>query len=89
MNKRQYKYDPWPWESDMATTETDKDVLSDHRVETFVSLGFSKDQAEQLANANHIDVINGKSYSFPLSWHKVKKMLDGGCTHELALKILL
>lgn len=90
MNKKQYKYNSWPWESDsMSTTETDKDVLADHRVSTFESLGFSKEDSERLAAAKHIDVINDKRYAFPLSWHKVKKMLDAGCSHELALKILL
>jgi len=73
----------------MSTTETDKDTLADHRVSTFEELGFSKEDSEKLALTKNIDIINGKQYSFPLSWHKVKKMLDNGCSHELALKILL
>jgi len=89
MNKKQSWYEEYEESEDMSTTETDKNNLSDHRVSTFEMLGFSKEESESLAAANHIDIINGKEYSFPLSWHKVKKMLDAGCTTELALKILL
>ena len=90
MNSKQYKYDPWAWESEkMATTETDKNILEDHRIATFEELGFSNEDAKKLSETKHIDVINDKSYTFPLSWHRVKKMLDAGCSHELALKILL
>jgi len=73
----------------MSTTATDQNDLDIHRVSTFEMLGFSKEDAKALAEAKHIDVINDKKYYFPLSWHKVKKMIDGGCSHELALKILL
>ena len=86
MNKKLYKYEETEV---MSTTAKDKDELTDYRVSTFQSLGFSKKDSKALAAAKHVDVINGKSYSFPLSWHKVNKMLEAGCTHELALKILL
>jgi len=89
MNKRQVNFKQQKVESMAGTTATDKNNLIDHRVATFVELGFSKKDSKNLADAKHRDVINGKSYDFPLSWHKVKKMLDAGCSHELALKILL
>lgn len=70
-----------------GTTATDKNDLEDHRVCTFESLGFSKEDSTALAAAKHTDRIGDKYYDFPLSWHKVKKALDAGCSHELALKI--
>lgn len=73
----------------MSTTTTDKKDLQDHRVESFEMLGFSKKDAKALADTRYMTYIGNKGYDFPLSWHKVKKMLDGGCSHELALKILL
>jgi len=87
MNNNHFEYEYK--ERKVSTTETDKNDLADHRVSTFETLGFSKEDAEALSLTNHIDIINGKEYSFPLSWHKVKKMLDAGCTTDLALKILL
>lgn len=72
-----------------GTTTTDKKDLTNHRVQSFETLGFSKKDSKKLSDARKITEINGKLYDFPLSWHDVKKMLDGGCTHELALKILL
>jgi len=86
MNKKLYQNEETEV---MSTTTTGNDELTDHRVSTFEGLGFSKKDSKALAEAKHIDVINGKFYSFPLSWHKVNKMLEAGCTHELALKILL
>ena len=71
----------------MSTTAVDKDNLADHRVYSFEALGFSKEESKQLAAAKSVDRIGDKSYSFPLSWHKVKKALDAGCSKELALKI--
>ena len=88
MNRRQVNFKQKEAQN-MSTTETDKESLADHRVSTFEELGFTKEDAEKLASTKSIDIINGKHYDFPLSWHKVKKMLDNGCTHELALKILL
>ena len=73
----------------MSTTATDKETLEEHRIASFEMLGFSKEDSAKLAEAKHTDVINDKKYDFPLSWHKVKKMLDNGCSHELAIKILL
>jgi hypothetical protein len=89
MNKKQVNFEQQKVEFMAGTTATDKNDLLDHRVATFEELGFSKEDSENLAAAKHRDVINGKGYDFSLSWHKVKKMLDAGCTHELALKILL
>lgn len=85
MNKRQVNFKQ---EVEMSgTTATDKNDLEDHRVYSFEALGFSKEESKQLADAKSIDKIGDKSYSFPLSWHKVKKALDAGCSKELALKI--
>ena len=73
----------------MSTTTADKKDLQNHRVESFETLGFSKKDSKKLADAKHRTNIGDKLYDFPLSWHYVKKMLDDGCTHKLALKILL
>lgn len=73
----------------MSTTAVDKDNLQDHRVYSFEALGFSKEESEQLAASKSVDRIGDKLYSFPLSWHKVKKALDAGCSKELALKIFV
>ena len=88
MNKRQVKFEQ-EVESMSGTTATDKNDVEDHRVYSFESLGFTEEDAKKLADAKHRSHIGDKVYDFPLSWHYVKKMLDGGCSHELALKILL
>lgn len=73
----------------MSTTAADKQNLYEHRTGTFEELGFSKADSQKLADAKITSNVAGKNYNFPLNWHYVKKMLDNGCTHELALKILL
>jgi len=87
MYKRQVNFKRRGSELMTGTTETDKNDLEDHRVYSFEALGFSKEESAQLAAAKFIDRIGDKTYSFPLSWHKVKKALDAGCSKELALKI--
>jgi hypothetical protein len=88
MNKRQVNFEDKEAQV-MSTTATDKSDLEQHRIATFEELGFSKKNAEKLANAKHRTSVAGKNYDFPLNWHYVKKMLDNGCDHKLALKILL
>ena len=88
MNKKQVNFKQ-EVESMAGTTATDKNDLEDHRVYSFEALGFSKEEAKQLSEAKFIDRIGDKTYSFPLSWHKVKKALDAGCSKELALKIFI
>ena len=89
MNRRQVYFKHKEVSEVAGTTTTDKKDLANHRVESFEMLGFSKKDSKKLADAKKRSEINGKFYDFPLSWHDVKKMLDNGCTHELALKILL
>jgi len=89
MNRRQVYFEHKEVSEVTGTTTTDKKDLAKHRLESFEMLGFSKKDSKKLANARKVSEINGKLYDFPLSWHDVKKMLDAGCTHELALKILL
>jgi hypothetical protein len=89
MNKRQVYFEQQEARPMAGTTATDKNDLEGHRIYTFESLGFSKEDSEKLAEAKHRTNIGEKIYDFPLSWHKVQKMLDAGCTHKLALKILL
>lgn len=77
----------------MSTTAVAKNELEEFRISTFEVLGFSKEDSEKLSNVKVPLEVKTKSglrtYDEPLSWHKVKKMLDAGCTTELALKILL
>lgn len=87
MYKRRVNFKRQGSEPMTGTTETDKNDLEDHRVYSFEALGFSKEESGQLAAAKFVDRIGDKTYSFPLSWHKVKKALDAGCSKELALKI--
>ena len=72
-----------------GTTTTDKNDLQDHRLYSFEALGFSKEEAEQLSAARYTTYIGEKGYDFPLSWHKVKKALDAGCSKEIALQIFI
>lgn len=88
MNKKETKNFEREEQGSMSgTTATDKNDVSEHRVCSFETLGFSKEDSKKLANARYISYVGDKGYDFPLSWHKVKKALDSGCSHELALKI--
>ena len=89
MNRRKVNFKYEEYGQVAGTTATDKNDLEDHRASSFQSLGFSKEDSKQLAEAKHRTNIGEKIYDFPLSWHYVKKMLDSGCSHDLALKILL
>jgi hypothetical protein len=89
MDKRQVNFEQEEVEPMAGTTATDKNDLDDHRVYSFEALGFSKKDAKVLAETRYTSFIGDRSYDFPLSWHKVKKVLDAGCSHELALKIFV
>lgn len=86
MNKKQVNFEQEVG-AVSGTTATDKNDVEDHRVNSFEVLGFSKEESETLAAAKFTSFIGDRSYDFPLSWHKVKKALDDGCSKELALKI--
>jgi hypothetical protein len=74
--------------SDMSAPE-----LQLFRVSSFQKLGFSESDSEKLSDVKVKKIVNtrngSKIYEEYLSWHKVKKMLSDGCSHELALRILI
>jgi hypothetical protein len=54
--------------------------LRAYRVERYDEMRFTPKEAEALADAkDHV--------GFPVDWHKVKKAVEGGCGHKLALRI--
>ena len=77
----------------MATSTAEKNELEVFRISTFEGLGFSSKDAKKLSEVKTRSNVNTKAgirvYDEFLSWHKVKSMLENGCSHELALKILL
>jgi hypothetical protein len=64
----------------MAATRTPS-MIEQQRAEAFLALGFSTTQAFVLA-ATRVDGNH-------LECRDVQRMLDAGCAHDLALRILL
>ena len=56
-------------------------MVEQQRAEAFIALGFSATQAFLLAATRH----DGQS----VGADEVQRMLDAGCTHETALRILI
>lgn len=77
----------------MAASDATNEKLNAYRVASFEALGFSDEDAEKLAEATMIVEVKTKhgvkTYEKPLSWHRAQKLLEKGCSQELALKILL
>lgn len=77
----------------MAASDATNDKLNSYRVASFEALGFSEEEAKQLAEATMTVEVKTKTgarvYEKPLSWHRAQKLLEKGCSKELALKILL
>ena len=64
----------------MAATQTPP-MIEQERAEAFMALGFSTTQALLLAATRH----EGQH----IEASSVKQMLDAGCTHDVALRILI
>lgn len=65
-----------------GTTDITGERVHAHRMEVFQGMGFTEAQSQRLTTAQGDD-------GWPLDTHRVKKILAMGCTHRLALKILL
>ena len=64
----------------MAATQTPP-MIEQERAEAFMALGFSTTQALLLAATRHEGQhIDGAA---------VRRMLDAGCTHDVAMRILI
>jgi hypothetical protein len=59
---------------------TAKEELRAFRIERYEDLRFTLREAETLADAKGDD-------GTALDWHRVKKMIDQGCSHRLAVRI--
>ena len=66
----------------MATTDTSKETLEEYRLGRFLELRFSWEEAKRLAEGRGPD-------GWPVSIHAVARMLEAGCSHQLALRIVL
>lgn len=66
----------------MATTDTSKETLEEYRLGRFLELRFTLDEARELSEGRGPD-------GWPVSIHVVEKMLEAGCTHALAMQIVL
>lgn len=62
--------------------QTEAEKVAEYRIAMFEEMGFSKVRAKVLCEAKGSD-------GWPLSTHAIRQMLNDGCAHELALKILL
>jgi hypothetical protein len=60
--------------------QTTAEKLRQYRIDRYEEIGFTLKESESLADATG-------HKGFPLNWHSVKKSVDGGCSHRLALKI--
>lgn len=68
----------------------------DWRIDCFTELGFEHTDAVALASSTEVAKTGGKdenskvlTWNPPLHHMKVKKALDAGCTHELAVKLFV
>jgi hypothetical protein len=82
-------------EHDPVGTQATSDVVSfEWRKARYEEMGFNCQQAAKLADSKQVEYTGGKTsndkkveWQIPLSWQKVQKALDGGCTHEMAIEI--
>lgn len=64
------------------------DPWRDHRLESYLRMGFDEVQAALLANSRENDRDSkGKVWTRPLWVGRVRQALDRGCSHELAVAI--
>jgi hypothetical protein len=69
------------------------DELFEWRVSSFEELGFTKPEARRLAQAKTSTWVVGKDkkareYVTPVSYERVRKMREAGCTHKMIERIL-
>lgn len=73
----------------MVTT----DSLYEYRVARLEELGFSKKDAQDLAEATQIVIresdLSKYEYEVPIYWKSIADMLEAGATHDQILRILL
>lgn len=69
-------------EAQVARVDDELDPVQVDRSARFQALGFSEVQADLLA-------VTRDGAGFWLYHGDVKRMLDGGCSHDLAMKILV
>lgn len=65
---------------EMAASDSTEQKLLDFRIEMYLSMRFTHKEAVLLANSKGDD-------GFPLNYRKVKRALDEGCGHKLAVRI--
>lgn len=79
----------------MATTDTNKQSLEEHRVTMLEELGFSNEEASKLDQSYRTSVVKGKKrvedrrYEIRVDHHYVRKLLEAGATKDQVLRILL
>jgi len=79
----------------MATTDTNKQSLEEHRVTMLEELGFSNEEATKLDQSYRTSVVKGKKrvedrrYEIRVDHHYVRKLLEAGATKDQVLRILL
>lgn len=79
----------------MATTDTNKQSLEEHRVMMLEELGFSNEEAVKLDQSYRTSIVKGKKrvedrrYEIRVDHHYVRKLLDAGATKDQVLRIVL
>lgn len=78
----------------MATTEIDKESLAGYRITMIKELGFSKEEAEKLADSFYSKTLKQSkgvsvTYQMKVDHHYIRRMMDNGATKEQVLAILL
>lgn len=76
--------------------EGSPDEAQEWRRARFEELGFTGPEALALANAKQVEYTGKgtdkeprKEWHQPLSWKKVQKTLESGCSREMALQIFI
>lgn len=64
----------------MAVTDTSEEIIVDYRRMIFEEMGFTALQAGILATVK-------SDSGWAVDTHDVRKVIDAGCSHELAMRI--
>lgn len=64
----------------MTDVKTANESLFEYRIERYLEMRFTEKEAKALADAKGDD-------GFGLDYRKVRKAIEGGCTHKQAVKI--
>lgn len=80
----------------VGTQVTGNDETFEWRRARYEEMGFGGSESIALAKSQQTAYTGGKDqntrkveWKVPLSWMKVQKALESGCTHKLALEIFL